>query len=74
MLVLSGGLAWAAVNDYSSRDIVPPGVSVAGQELSGMTAADARVLIEKTVSEPVKRPVDCCRRTARSSCSILQAR
>jgi lipoprotein-anchoring transpeptidase ErfK/SrfK len=58
VLVLSGGLAWAAVNDYSSRDIVPPGVSVAGTDLSGMTAADARVVIEKAVSDPVKRPVE----------------
>ncbi len=57
VLVLSGGLAWAAVNDYSSRDIVPPGVSVAGTDLSGMTAADARVAIERSVSESVKRPV-----------------
>jgi lipoprotein-anchoring transpeptidase ErfK/SrfK len=57
VLVLSGGLAWAAVNDYSSRDIVPPGVSVAGTDLSGMTAADARAVIEKSVSDSVKRPV-----------------
>jgi hypothetical protein len=57
VLVLSGGLAWAAVNDYSSRDIVPPGVSVAGTDLSGMTAAEARGVIEKAVSDPVKRPV-----------------
>ncbi len=58
VLVLSGGLAWAAVNDYGSRDIVPPGVTVAGTDLSGMTAADARIVIEKAVSDPVKRPVE----------------
>ena len=58
VLVLSGGLAWAAVNDYSSRDIVPPGVSVAGTDLSGLTAAAARVVIEKAVSDPVNRPVN----------------
>ncbi len=58
VLVLSGGLAWAAVNDYENREIVPPGVTVAGTDLSGMTAAQARVQIERAVSEPVKRPVE----------------
>lgn len=57
VLVLSGGLAWAAVNDYSSRDIVPAGVTIAGTDLSRMTAVQARAAIEKAVSNPVKQPV-----------------
>ncbi len=57
LLVLSGTLAWAAANDYKNRGFVPAGVSVAGTDLSGMTAQEAQTAIESAVSAPLMRPV-----------------
>lgn len=57
LLVLSGTMAWAAVYDYNERGRIPKGVSVAGVDLGGMTEADARATIERTVSEPLMRPL-----------------
>jgi lipoprotein-anchoring transpeptidase ErfK/SrfK len=57
MLALSATLAWAAVTDYQTRGLVPKGVSVAGQDLSGMTEAHARQAIIDAVSTPLMRPI-----------------
>lgn len=57
LLVLSGTLAWAAVNDYKTRGVVPQGVTVAGTDLGGMTESQARTAIEQAVSVPMLRPV-----------------
>lgn len=57
MLVLSGTLAWAAVSDYQVRGLVPKGVTVVGQNLSGMTEGQARSAILHAVSAPMLRPV-----------------
>lgn len=57
LLVLSGTMAWAAVNDFAARGIVPRGVSLAGTDLSGMSEAEARRAIEQAVSAPVMRPI-----------------
>jgi lipoprotein-anchoring transpeptidase ErfK/SrfK len=57
LLVLSGTLAWATVNDYQQRGLVPTGVSVAGKSLDGMTEAQARAVITQTVATPMMRPV-----------------
>lgn len=57
MLVLSAGLAWAAVSDYQVRGLVPKGVSVVGKDLGGMTEAQARTAIEDAVATPLLRPV-----------------
>jgi lipoprotein-anchoring transpeptidase ErfK/SrfK len=57
MLVLSAGIAWAAVSDYQVRGLVPKGVAVVGTDLSGMTEAQARAAIEEAVSTPLLRPV-----------------
>jgi lipoprotein-anchoring transpeptidase ErfK/SrfK len=57
MLVLSAGLAWAAVSDYQVRGLVPKGVTVVGTDLTGMTEAQARTAIEDAVSTPLLRPV-----------------
>ncbi|TLM96243.1 MAG: hypothetical protein FDZ75_05175 [Actinobacteria bacterium] len=58
LVVLSAGMAWAAVNDYGARIRVPQGVAVAGTDLSGMSEAEARLAIERAVSAPLMRPVD----------------
>ena len=39
LLLASASLAWGVVVDYQSRGLVPTGVSVAGQDLGGMTEA-----------------------------------
>ncbi|MDZ4169964.1 MAG: L,D-transpeptidase/peptidoglycan binding protein [Coriobacteriia bacterium] len=57
LLALSATMAWATVNDYSSRGYVPSGVSVAGTDLSGLSEAQARDAIEKAVVAPLLRPV-----------------
>ncbi|MDF1541804.1 MAG: L,D-transpeptidase/peptidoglycan binding protein [Anaerosomatales bacterium] len=57
MLAASGGLAWAAAGDYTSRDLVPAGVTVAGIELGGFSPAQVREAVERTVVEPLREPV-----------------
>lgn len=57
-LALSASMAWAAVNDFQSRGLVPQGVSVAGVDLSGMNESEAREAIERAVSAPLLRPVE----------------
>jgi lipoprotein-anchoring transpeptidase ErfK/SrfK len=57
LIMASASLAWAVVLDYQSRGFVPKGVSVVGQDLSGMTEEQARATIEQAVSSPMLRPV-----------------
>lgn len=57
LLVLSATLAWGVALDYQARGIVSNGVTVAGHDLSGMTEAQARAVIENAVSTPMLRPV-----------------
>lgn len=56
-LMLSAGLAWAAVNDYQVHGLVPKGVTLAGHDLSGMTEAQVRAAIDAAVSAPMLQPV-----------------
>jgi lipoprotein-anchoring transpeptidase ErfK/SrfK len=55
LLLASASLAWGVAFDYQSRGLVPQGVTVAGQDLSGMTEAQARTVIENAVSTPMLR-------------------
>ncbi len=57
VLALSAGMAWATVNEYQSRGIVPAGVSVAGADLGGMSEAEVREVLDEKVSAPLLRPV-----------------
>jgi len=57
LLALSASLAWGVVLDYQARGLVPSGVTVVGEDLGGMTEAQARAAIEKAVSTPMLRPV-----------------
>ncbi len=57
MLTLSATLAWAAVNDYKVRGLVPKGVTLVSRDLSGMTETQARDAMENAVSTPMLRPV-----------------
>ncbi len=57
MMAASGGLAWAAADDYAIRDLVPAGVTVAGVELGGLSHTETREAIERAVVEPMLAPV-----------------
>lgn len=57
MLVLSGTLAWATVNDYQQRGLVTSGVTIAGKSLAGMDVQQARAVIKESVASPMMRPV-----------------
>jgi len=57
MLLLSATLAWGVVTDYQSHGVVPQGVTVVGQDLGGMTEAQARAAMDTAVSTPMLRPV-----------------
>jgi len=57
LLMLSATLAWAVVSDYRVRGLVPKGVTVVGQDISGMTEAQARQVIDSAVSAPMLRPL-----------------
>jgi len=57
LLALSATLAWGVALDYQARGLVSKGVTVAGQDLSGMTETQARAVIENAVSTPMLRPV-----------------
>jgi hypothetical protein len=55
LMLASASLAWGVVVDYQVRGLVPTGVSVAGQDLGGMTEAQARAVIESSVASPMLR-------------------
>jgi len=57
LLLASASLAWGVVLDYQARGLVPKGVSVVGQDLSGMTETQARAVIDEAVSSPMLRTV-----------------
>ena len=57
MLMLSATLAWAVVGDYQAHGLIPEGVTVAGQDLTGMTEEQARSVMELAVSTPMLRPI-----------------
>jgi lipoprotein-anchoring transpeptidase ErfK/SrfK len=57
LFLVSATAAWAVVNDYQVRNVVPKGVTIAGQDLGGMSEAQARKTIESAVSAPMLRPV-----------------
>lgn len=57
MLALSAGFTWSIVDDYSTRAIIPAGVTVAGEPLGGLEPDQAREVIRRTVADPLLQPV-----------------
>jgi len=57
MLLLSATLAWGVVTDYQTHGVVPPGVTVAGEDIGGLTEEQARAAMDTAVSAPMMRPV-----------------
>ncbi|MDH4140797.1 MAG: L,D-transpeptidase/peptidoglycan binding protein [Coriobacteriia bacterium] len=58
LVALSAGFTWAAVDDYAVRDVVPPGVTVEGIPLQGLSRAEARKTIETAIAQPLLEPVE----------------
>lgn len=57
MLALSATLAWATVIDYQAKGLVTKGVTVVGNDLTGMSEPQARAAIEEAVAAPMMRPL-----------------
>lgn len=57
LLLLSGGMALAAANDYRARDVIPLGVKIAGAEVGGLSRAAAREAIAAAIEVPLQRPI-----------------
>jgi lipoprotein-anchoring transpeptidase ErfK/SrfK len=57
LLLLSASMAWATAYEYRARTVIPDGVTVAGQPLGGLDAAQAAEVIERAVTQPLMRPV-----------------
>ena len=58
LLLLSVGFAWTVVDDYTAREVVPAGVTVAGTDLSGLSREQAREVIHESIVEPLFEPVE----------------
>ena len=57
LLTLSAGFAWAVADDYTTREIVPAGVTVDGHEIGGLSREAARTYIEANVAGPLLEPI-----------------
>lgn len=57
LFLATGGATLALAEDYASREELPPGASVADLDVSGMTRAQARDLVERTIAAPLEDPV-----------------
>ncbi|HET7573145.1 MAG TPA: L,D-transpeptidase family protein [Gaiellaceae bacterium] len=53
----SAGGAYAYFWDRSRADVIAAGVTVAGRDLGGLHAAEARARLELSVAEPLRRPL-----------------
>jgi hypothetical protein len=56
-IALTAGGAYAYYWDRGHSDVIAPGVTVAGLDVGGMHAADARALVEQRLGEQLRRPV-----------------
>ena len=56
-VALSAGSAYAYFWDSRRADVIADGVTIAGIDVGGMPAADARALLEERLGEHLGRPV-----------------
>jgi lipoprotein-anchoring transpeptidase ErfK/SrfK len=56
-LLLSAGGAYAYLWDRSHRDVIAPGVRIAGIDVGGLHAARARALLDARLGDALRRPV-----------------
>jgi lipoprotein-anchoring transpeptidase ErfK/SrfK len=57
LLLLVGGAVAAFAYDSSRKDRIADGVSVAGTDVGGMTAAEARRVLVRDLKEPLEQPI-----------------
>src|SRR5215210_3054020 len=57
LVVLLGGATAVYAYDSSRDDAIAQGVAVAGVDLGGMRAAQARAVLERDMARPLRRPV-----------------
>jgi lipoprotein-anchoring transpeptidase ErfK/SrfK len=73
LLVLAGGAVAAYAYDSSREDLIAEGVTIAGVDVGGMRAADARRLVRRELQEPLERPIAVVRHKMRFSLSAEDA-
>ncbi len=57
LFALAGGTAFAVADDFVSREVLPKGASVEGQDLSGLTRAQATEVVREKVAKPLSEPL-----------------
>jgi lipoprotein-anchoring transpeptidase ErfK/SrfK len=73
LLLLVGGAVGAYAYDSARKDRIAEGVTVAGADVGGMTAAQARRLLDRRLREPLEQPVAVVRRGVRFNLSAEDA-
>jgi lipoprotein-anchoring transpeptidase ErfK/SrfK len=73
LLVLVGGAVAAYAYDSSRENVIAEGVTVAGVDVGGMDADEARALVTKRLEEPLEQPIAVVRGKKRFSLSAADA-
>jgi lipoprotein-anchoring transpeptidase ErfK/SrfK len=73
LLVLIGGAVGAYAYDSARDDLIAEGITVAGMDVGGMRADEARRVIATELREPLERPIKVVRAGARFNLSAEDA-
>src|SRR5918992_1994503 len=73
LLVLIGGAVAAFAYDNSRENLIAEGVTIAGVDVGGMRAGEARELVRRELQEPLEQPIAVRRGKTRFSLSAEDA-
>jgi lipoprotein-anchoring transpeptidase ErfK/SrfK len=73
LLVLAGGAVAAYAYDSSRDDVIAEGVTVAGVDVGGMKADEARRAVARSLDEPLSQPISVARAGQRFNLSAEDA-
>ena len=73
LLVLIGGAVAAYAYDSSREDLIAEGVTIAGVDVGGMEADEARALVRRELQEPLEQPISVVRHRTRFTLSAEDA-
>jgi lipoprotein-anchoring transpeptidase ErfK/SrfK len=73
LLLLVGGAVAAYAYDSARKDRIAEGVKIAGADVGGMTAAQARRLLVRELKEPLEQPIAVVHRRMRFNLSAEDA-
>jgi lipoprotein-anchoring transpeptidase ErfK/SrfK len=73
LLVLIGGAVAAYAYDSSREDLIAEGVTIAGVDVGGMRADEARRIVRRELQEPLEQPIAVVRHATRFSLSAEDA-